>query len=539
MTTLPEDQRRLLDGLLAQLGRQPDQAALIHFVTEVLRSLLRRQGDTEFREAIEAAFVEGVVQHDRPEQRALAAEVIRVVIVKRPEIARAWRAARGGAAAADAPARRSSDQPDHAPAPPPPPVPALDDPFAVAEAGLGRYLAELVRRRVTAFETPPARMPSAAYRVGPPFFLFDPSFPDLLAGFVAGPLLRACRDGMERRVYRPFEDRIPLDDHDWAAFMEDKREAVWAILLDRLRKLAEAQRRAEAKQTAPEAAPAAPSYRVVEKRVTRPRVFKVLGVGFTLGEVTTTRRVRVRRPDPNALDPEEVTALDLFAALDREAEQHGIDLPDGVDLALIRALLAGDPRPFATTRDALMALMGHASTSGPFLVEKLQAAEHSLDPVLVDILGMMLFTRFGHARFGLTELQSYCHGVSRDTAGTAPSRPFCTQELAARPGALVVQFREAMRRRAHADVVGTTVALLVECWLGLGRQGLTAALAEGLALFDSFGPLFADDPDRAALIELTRMVRDELTAPTLGRASLLLAVGRIYDPVARRATGRH
>ena len=538
MTTLPEDQQRLLEGLLAQLGRQPDQAALIRFVAEVLRSLLRRQGDTEFREAIETAFVEGVVQHDRPGQRALAAEVIRVVIVKRPEIARAWRAAQGGGAA-DAPARRSSDRPDGAAAAETPPAAPLDDPFAVAEAGLGRYLAELVRRRVTEFETPPARMPSAAYRVGPAFFLFDPSFPDLLAGFVAGPLLRACRDGMERRVYRPFEDRIPLDEHDWAAFMADKREAVWAILLDRLKKLAEAQRRAEAKQTAPEAAPATPSYRVVEKRVTRPRVFKVLGVGFTLGQVTTTRRVRVRRPDPNALDPEEVTALDLFAALDREAEQHGIDLPDGVDLALIRALLTGDPRPFVTTRDALVALMGHAGTSGPFLVEKLQAAEHNLDPVLVDILGMMLFTRFGHGRFGLTELQSYCHGVSRDTAGSAPARPFCTQELASRPGALVVQFREAMRRRAHADVVGTAVELLVACWLGLGRQGLAAELAEGLALFDSFGPLFADDPDRAALMELTRMMRDELTAPTLGRASLLLAVGRVYDPLARRATGRH
>ncbi|MEO0034854.1 MAG: hypothetical protein RLZZ501_877, partial [Pseudomonadota bacterium] len=147
-------------------------------------------------------------------------------------------------------------------------------------------------------------------------------------------------------------------------------------------------------------------------------------------------------------------------------------------------------------------------------------------------------TRFGHGRFGLTELQSYCHGVSRDTAAAAPTRPFCTQELASRPAALVVQFREAMRRRAHADVVGAAVELLVACWLGLGRQGLAAELAEGLALFDSFGPLFADDPDRAALMELTRMVRDELTTPTLGRASLLLAVGRIYDPVARRATGR-
>jgi len=540
MPPLPEDQRLLLDGLLARLGTLPDQGALIRFVAEALRGLLRRQGDSDFREAIETAFVEGVVLHPWSEQKALAAEVLRVVIAKRPEIARAWQAAHAAPGAA-APARRASDQPTTSTAGPAAATPpTADDPFAAAERALGRILADMTRQRLEEFAVPPARMPSAAYHLGPPFFLFDPAFAEVLGAFVGGPLLRACRDGMERQVYRASGGQTLLDDADWAAFIADRRERVWGTLTDRLRRLAEAQPRAEAKQAAAEQGlPVEPGFRVIEKRVTRPRVFSVLGVPFTLGQTTTIRRVKIRLPAPHALDADERTALDLLAALRQAAEQGGIDLPEAADLVLLSHLFGCDRRAFATARDTLVGLMGHASTSGPFLVERLQTVETTLAPAVVDLLGVMLFTRFGHARFGLTELQSYCQGMARDPVAGPPPRPFCCQELASRPRALVVQFREAMRRRAHADTVAASVEWLLACWQGLGRQGLADELAEGMALFDSFAPLFADDPDRAALTELTELVRGELTAPSLGRASLLLAVGRIYDPVARRAAGRH
>ena len=535
--SLPEDQQRLLDGLLTRLEGLSDQAALVRFVAEVLRGLLRRRGDAAFREAIETAFVDGVAQHGWSAQKALAAEVLRVVITKRPEIARAWEAAQAGTAAPATPARRATDQP--ATTVPEAPVVTEEDPFAAAEAALGRYLVSLIRPRLDEFTTPPARMPAPAYRPGPPFFLFDPSFPDLLCGFIAGPLLHACRDGLERRVYRPSTQQTLLNAADWAGFMADKRDSVLAFVLDRLRRLAEVQRRAELRQVAAEpGAPAEPGYRVIEKKVTRPRVFSVLGVPFTLGQVTVLQRVRVRLPAANAPDPDEQTALALLEALRREAEQIGIDLPAAADLSVMHALLGGDRRAFALARDSLVALMGHASTTGPFLVERLWAAESSFDPALADLLGIMLFTRFGHGRFGLAELQAYCQRDGGDGNPIASSRPFCAQELASRPRALVVQFREAMRRRAHSDTVVGAVDLLLTCWKVLGRQEMTTELGDGLALFDGFASLFADDPDRPILDELTAMVRGELVAPTLGRASLLLAVGRLYDPVARRAAGR-
>ncbi|SEH46842.1 hypothetical protein [Magnetospirillum fulvum] len=537
---LPDDQRLLLDGLLVRLESIRDSTALARFMAEVLNSLLRRRGDAEFRETIQAAFADGLIAHTLDEQKALAAEVIRVVIVKRPEIALAWQMANAASPPAVG-ARRAADAPTaaspEAPVAPPAAAPSDDYLYAEAEAGLGRYVADIVTRRLAQLQVPPAALPSAAYHSGRPFFLFDPALAQVLGDFVAGPFLRYCRDGMERRVYRPCEGGVPVGDEAWAAYMADKRDPVWAILLDRLARLSAAYKAAEAKQSAGEGGD--PGYRLVEVPVTRPRHYAILGVEFALGHVTTTRKIKVKTPPANALEPSEREALDLLAELRHLAERARIDLPDSVDYQFLRTLFDFNVRQFVAIRDELMGLIANAGTSGPFLLERLHAIDDVLSNILADILGLMLFTRHGDGRFGLSDFYYFCQGAARDFSAVSETRPFSVIEIASRPRELVLQVREGLRRRVHPDKLLSAVEKLLECWTVIGRTRFGDELDHGLAMFDSFAPLFADDPDREVIAEITRMVRGQLMTGGASRESLMLAVGRAYEPIGRRTAGRY
>nr|CAM76264.1 conserved hypothetical protein [Magnetospirillum gryphiswaldense MSR-1] len=104
---LPLDQHLLYQDLTAKLDRLGGPDQLIAYMGQVLRTLLRRQGDAEFRGAIQDAFISGLMGRDWPGQVALAREVILIVIAKRPEIALAWQKQQGGD---DNPHRRAADR---------------------------------------------------------------------------------------------------------------------------------------------------------------------------------------------------------------------------------------------------------------------------------------------------------------------------------------------------------------------------------------------------------------------------------------------
>ena len=93
--TMPADQRLLLDDVLSRLGKVEESAGLLRFMAEILKTLLRRQGDLQFLAVIQDAFAAGLTGLTFPEQKELAAEVIQVVITKRPEIALAWQKIHG------------------------------------------------------------------------------------------------------------------------------------------------------------------------------------------------------------------------------------------------------------------------------------------------------------------------------------------------------------------------------------------------------------------------------------------------------------
>jgi hypothetical protein len=518
-----------------------DQPGLVRFVSEVLRTLLRRQGDSEFRAAIESAFVDGLIIHTLDESRVLAAEVIRVVITKRPEIARAWQASQAAAGRpaeppAQVPPRREADRAaeDASPAA----APVADYEFAAAEAALGAYLANLVLRRLDLLRVPPARVPSIAYRHGTPFFLYTPAFPVVLGDFVAGPLTRHCRIGLERRVYNACPVPPPADPESWAAHLGDKRETVWAVLVTVLGKLAAAHKTAEAKQLAAARQDGTDqTHKVVEVPVTRPKVYSILGVEFTLGEETVMRRVRVKVPPPYRLEPSEVEAMELIEDLRKRGRRAGIDLPDCADFQLLRTIFEFNPRLWVPARDELMALAAHPETNPRFLLERFKAIDETFSNTLADLLAMMVFTRHGDGRFGFAEFYGLCVGAGRDRSAVDSSRPFVALEVARRPRDLAEQWREIIRRRLPPDLMLGALEKLLDCWAVMGRRRFQEETEAALSLIDAFPALFAEDPERDAIAEIGRMVAGGLRTGATERSVLLQAVAGIYDSLRRPVAG--
>ncbi|MDO8607512.1 MAG: hypothetical protein Q7R40_13320 [Phaeospirillum sp.] len=523
---LPDDQRLLLDGLMAKLDGVAGPPALLRLMAEVLRTLLRRQGDAEFLITIQDAFTTGIAGLSWDEQKALAREVVRVVIDKRPEIARAWQAMH--AAGTPPPVhRRAADQEIKPPAVPAP------EPDSV-EARLGEYVADIVLRRLALLRVAPPSLPSIAYCHTQPFFLFAPAFPDILRGFVVGALLEHCRLGLDRRVYRHAEPAILADSEAWKAFMADKRDTIWKILISSLSKLAAAHKTAEAKLLAAAVGETGlPEYKMVEMPVSQPRLYSILGVRFTLGQETSIKRVRVKVAPSYELEPLEQDALDLIAKLHHAASHAGLDLPASVDFQFLRTLLEFNVRLFMQSRDELMGLAGHAETSQQFLIERFKAVDEALSHTLADILAMMLFTQHGDARFGFPEFYAICIGAARDKSAVSLKRPFVTHEIGRRPRELAFQLREALRRRLHVDVVLAAVDMLIQCWQVMGRKRFNGELDAGLAVIGGFPMAFADDSEEPTFIAIGQMVREVLTSETPERSACLMQIGQAYDRIGR------
>jgi hypothetical protein len=545
---IPADQRLLLDGLLARLEGIGNPDALLHFMADVLHALLRRRGDAAFLEAIQDAFAAGLTGLAYAEQKALAAEVICVVIDKRPEIAKAWHKAETARLAAEAEAarresggvlhRREIDLPDL----PPMGLPPVDMSgeaydFADMEALVASHLHELLDRRLELLRVPAPLIPSTAYCQSRPFFLFSDRIGAVLKGFLTGPVLQRCRVGLERRVYVK-ADRASLAQADKAkAFWSEMRPTVWKALDNRLDKLNAHHKSAEAKLIAQDKGEGLnPDFKVVEKEVQKPRTYSILGVEFALGHVTTTRKVRVKLPPASALTKDEQEALDLFDDLHARAAEADIDLPQVVDFQFLRILLDFNTRLFVQYRDELMGLSGHPETTSRFLRERLREAEKHFNTLLMDTLVIMLFTRHSEVRFGLGEFYAVCVGAGRDRSAIAARRPLVLAELSRRPLQLAIQLRETLRRRLHVDVMLAAAEQYLNCARAMGRTLFGAELTEARGLIEAFPLVFADDPEEATFIAIGKEVLAMLNGETLELSVCLAQVGRLYDTIGRKAT---
>jgi hypothetical protein len=541
--SLPPDQRLLLDDISSRLAKVEDSPGLLRFMAEILKTLLRRQGDAQFLATIQDAFAAGLIGLAFPEQKELAAEVIQVVVTKRPEIALAWQKIHGlpGRQAPSqpvpvtAPLRRAADLPMEMP--PPLPPESGDYAFLHAEAFIAAQLADSLDKRLTLMQVPLPAIPSVAWCLNQPFFLFVPAFADIAKAFITGPVLRRCREGLEKRVLSRIDHEVLTRPDRQAAFWEEVRELVVKVVTERLTKLATHHKAAEAKQAAVArtGSEGSEGFKLVDMPVTRPRTYNILGVEFALGKVTTTKRVKVKVPPPYKLEPEEIEAMDLIGELRVGAAQAGLNLPEAADFQFLRTLLTFNPRLFVQSRDELIGLAAHEDTTAGFLAERLAAADKSFTNLLTDVLVMMMFTRCGDTSFRLAQFYAVCVGSARDKSAMVARRPFVPGELARRPHELAVQLREALRRRLHLDAVLGSAERLLDCYKVMGRNMFGRELEEARGVIAAFPMVFAADPEVIAFTTVAKLVLATISGEQPDRSICLMRIGQAYDRIGRKS----
>jgi hypothetical protein len=557
--TQPHDQRLLYRDLCLKLDRQGDPDQLIAFMGEVLRSLLRRKGDAEFLLQVQDAFTTGLAGLGWDEQVALAREVIALVIAKRPEVALAWQQLHGEAAPLQ---RRASDRPD-SPAPdlddlpdldligddlaldveqpgrpateeaaPPPLEPPYE--FATAEALVAKYVCGVLERRLAIFAAPETRFPSVAYCHEQPFFLLTPTFSTVARRFVTEAVMKLCREPMERHVFRHIPTEVIADARALDAVLTEKRPDLWKILVERLGKLAAHHRNAEAKVTAARAVDGEPEFQVVEVPVSRPRVFRALGVAFRLGSRTQLEKMKVRVRPTTELDRYEMQALDLIARFRDMAAQAGLDLPAACDFTFLRTLLEFDAKKYAQAVREFTALAGHKETTRQFLLERLKYIDETYANTLSDALVILMFYGAGDDNFGFKAIYDICIGTALDDSARASKRPFLQSEIGRRPRELAFQVREVLRRRYDEDTLRAAVKALLDTWQTMARTRFKGDMEAALTVFAAFPIAFAGDHDEQLFTAIGHMLHRALTAKEPHFDETLEAVVEAYRPVAAK-----
>jgi len=529
---LSPEQAVLFNALAGKLDQQKGPEALARFMGEVLRSLLRRQGDAEFLAAIQDAFVGGMADRDAEGQRLLARQVIEVAIEIRPEIARAWQTlhARPG----DIPARRDSDLLTVAAAAPGGAAESYLDPATKAERLTAAFVASAIERRLSLLRVPIPPAPSPAYCHEQPFFLFIPAFAQVAGGFVTGVLMDLCRPSLDRHIYKPLQPLISAGGAEVESFLAANRADMWRILCERLGRLATLHRKAEAKLAAAEAKAksGAAAWKVVEIPVSRPRVFNVLGVKFAVGSRTTMKKMKVPADVGSQIDQVEMEALTLMTRFRDMAAEAGFELPDSCDFQFLRTVLSFDPNQFAQITKEYLALAGHRETNPAYLSERLSDIDKTLPNYLADALVMMLFTRLSTAGFGFQDLCNVCIGSARDPSAQAKARPFVHAEVARRPRELAFQVREMLRRRVGDDVLAASVQMLIDVWRVMPKSRFAAELDAAVMVIAAFPVAFVGDPDERLFTQIAHVLARELTAQVPDFDGALKAIAAAYRPVA-------
>lgn len=532
---LPADQRLLYRDLTAKLEAQGDEQQLIHFMGGVLHSLLRRKGDAEFLRSIQDSFTTGLAGRPWQDKITLAREIIGLVVTKRPEVAVAWqtlnhqeprphqrRAADQGALVPD-----PDDLPDFSLAPE-----EGDElpPVAPPEEMVAEYVAAVLERRLALFPAPVLRLPSPVYSHEQPFFLFSPHFSEIAQRFVSRVLLGLMRTDLDRMLYGHMDAALLADEDKLKAFLAERRPDLWAVIMARLGRFVGDLRSVQAKLAAAEAGDHGPEFQVVEVPVSQPRVFRVLGVAFTLGNRTDVKRMKLRINPSSQPDHDEMLALDVITRLRDMAARAGLDLPESCDFAFLRTLLDFDATRYAKDWAELQALAANKETPRETLLERLNQLDAVYPVELADALAITLFYHGGDGAFGFQELYDLALEWNRTAR-----RSFLLAEIARRPRDLAFQIRDCLRKRVDRNGTGLAVVMLFEVWRVMDRTRFRAELDAALTVFSAFPVAFAGDPDEKVFTEIGSVLFKTLSTEPLEAANTIETVIRLYTPVAERA----
>jgi hypothetical protein len=264
----------------------------------------------------------------------------------------------------------------------------------------------------------------------------------------------------------------------------------------------------------------------VEVPVQRPRVIRVLGIPFTMGSRTETKRMKVRVNPSTTPDADEMTALDLVTRWRDMAARAGIDLPAACDFAFLCSLLELDAKRFGDDLAALQALAADREAPREPVLESLNQLDRTYPVVLADTLAIALFHHGADGVFGFPELYELCLEWSR----TAP-RPLLTAEIARRPRDLAFQIRDCLRKRTDRNGLGLAVVMLIEIWRVMDRARFQAERDAALTVFSAFPVAFANDPAEKAFTTIGSVLFKTLSGETIDTGATVDAVLRAYAPV--------
>jgi len=526
--TVPSLQVNLFEGLCAKLEQISTEMALAAFMGTALKSLLRRQGDALFLEAIRDAYVAAAAGRSIDNQRKLARAILRVVIEIRPEIARAW-------------AEATQQQPE--PQWTKPERRSMIEPRKPAAAGPGFHArnaedltVQCIRaaliKKLDCFNLPAPAIPCAAYYHERPFFLFDRKFHEVFAHFITEILLPLCRPVLDRLVYKELNRHLADPPEVLNLMILKKREEIEKAVIQRLAALASLQNKAEEIIGKAEQSDAqGPSWKTIEIPQSRPRSLSILGIKFSIGTETVTRKITIRADGGRDLTSDEMEALTLFTQFRDMAASEGIDLPPGCDFQFLRFLMEFDQAKFARSYRTLCDLASHSLTSNDFLISHVKQEERAMPGTMADVLLLALFNVASDRGYGVADLHRFCVEASREAAELLRKRPFLRWEVARRPYELAFQVREIMRKRMPVNDLDRALRMLFAAWKTLARGFFQEEMEIGLGVIAAFPIVFAGEPAEALYTKIAERLNETLSSPAPDFESALTAVTAYYQKI--------
>jgi hypothetical protein len=325
-------------------------------------------------------------------------------------------------------------------------------------------------------------------------------------------------------------EALLADENKLKAFLAERRPDLWAVIMARLGRLAADLRSAHVKLASGGDDGDGPEFQVVEVPVSRPRVFRVLGVAFTLGNRTDVKRMKVRVNHSSKPDNDEMLALDIITKLRDMAARAGLELPVLCDFAFLRTLLDLDATRYAKDMAELQALAAHKDTPRETVLERLNQLDTVYPAELADALVIALFLHGSDGAFGFHEFYDLTLGWSRMVP-----RPFLMAEIARRPRDLAFQIRDCLRKRTDRNGMGLSVVMLFEVWRVMDRERFRAELDAALTVFSAFPVAFAGDADEKVFTEIGSVLFQSLSTTPLDVANTIETVLKLYTPVVERS----
>ena len=488
-----DHENTLINDYTKKIESIESEPALAKLVGESVDDLLRRQSDLRFAEVIKDEYLTHIIGCGIADQRTHALEAITIVIKLRPEIGAAWQEWRKHNDLNNWDASQKGDRrhsKGHGKSKSEKKSLRTSDP-SKEEVAVVQHVSCVIKEKLDHFKTTLHLIPSAAYCRENVFFLSHPSIHDLLVKFVTDGLIVISSLKLGKPIYRPMQSF----ESDYDGFVRSKSALIMQILTQQMsmfnQTLVEREKRDALGQ----------QYKMVQKKVVRPKVHSVMGVNFTMGKETIVKKVKVpisREASLTEMDRESIALQEL---LDTLAADLPFTIPIEFDLNFVQKFLELDGNKFKSWVREIDSLARNTKTNPSFLDERITKMRAELKNCFAEVAMLKIFYASQQQSIGITHLHKMCLSVSPLVDGYKEAFPFTYWELIHRPRELAVQFREAIKTKLSVNTIESCLmyiyAFQTEFW-----PEYETVFEEAIAILSGFALVFGQDPNAKKLIEM-------------------------------------